>query len=76
VRDKLFPAGGYNAFYEMNLKPWDVAAGALLVTEAGGTVTDFRLGSVWQHGRRIVAGNGAIHPWLQKCIQETAHELF
>jgi len=68
-------AGRLEAFYEMNLKPWDVAAGALLVTEAGGTVTDFRLGSDWLHGRRIVAGNGAIHPWLQKCIQETAHEL-
>jgi myo-inositol-1(or 4)-monophosphatase len=68
-------AGRLDAFYELNLKPWDVAAGALLVIEAGGTVTDFRNGNDWLHGRQIVAGNTSIQPWLQKCIQETAPEL-
>jgi len=68
-------AGRLDAFYEMDLKPWDVAAGALLVMEAGGVVTDFRGGDDWLLGRRIVAGNTAIHPWLQKCIQETVSGL-
>ncbi len=68
-------AGRLEAFYEMNLKPWDVAAGALLVMEAGGSVTDFKGGSDWLHGRSIVAGNRSIHQWLQKCIQESALEL-
>ncbi len=68
-------AGRLEAFYEMDLKPWDVAAGALLITEGGGSVTDFQGGNDWLHGRRIVAGNRAIHQWLQKCIQESALEL-
>jgi myo-inositol-1(or 4)-monophosphatase len=68
-------AGRLDAFYEMNLKPWDVAAGALLVMEAGGMVTDFRGGDNWLLGHRILAGNPTIHSWMQKCIQETASEL-
>lgn len=34
-------AGAFDGYWEMKLKPWDVVAGALLVTEAGGRVTDF-----------------------------------
>lgn len=68
-------AGRLDAFCEMNLKPWDVAAGALLVMEAGGTVTDFGGGGDWLHGRRIVAGNLAIHKWLHTCIQESDLKL-
>jgi myo-inositol-1(or 4)-monophosphatase len=68
-------AGRLDAFYELNLKPWDVAAGALLVMEAGGVVSDFRNGGDWLHGRQIVAGNPSIQPWLQKCIYETAPDL-
>ncbi len=53
--------GRFEAFYEYGLNPWDVAAGALLVKEAGGTVTDFRNGDEWLFGEELVASNGNIH---------------
>ncbi len=56
--------GRFDGFWELQLAPWDVAAGALLVREAGGVVTDID-GShdVIKHGS-IVAGNPAMHDWL------------
>ncbi|MBK8231165.1 MAG: inositol monophosphatase [Candidatus Eisenbacteria bacterium] len=57
--------GRYDGFWELNLNAWDVAAGALLVTEAGGQVTDCRGGIAWREGRSILATNGKIHPALQ-----------
>lgn len=50
-------AGRYDAFWEMGLKPWDMAAGALLVTEAGGLVSDFEGGSEFLDNGNIVCGN-------------------
>ena len=53
--------GRYEAFWEFGLKPWDTAAGILLVHEAGGRVTDFD-GGLYHPGDRImVATNGLIH---------------
>jgi myo-inositol-1(or 4)-monophosphatase len=52
--------GRFDAFWEYDLKPWDVAAGALLVTEAGGKVTDYKGGSDYLFGKEIVATNGII----------------
>lgn len=49
--------GRFDAFYEYNLNPWDVAAGALIVQEAGGTVTDMNGGSDFVFGKTIVAAN-------------------
>ena len=49
-------AGVFDAFWEFRLAPHDVAAGALLVLEAGGTVTDGFGGDDWLHGGSIVAG--------------------
>jgi myo-inositol-1(or 4)-monophosphatase len=56
--------GRFEAFYEYGLNPWDVAAGGLLVQEAGGQVTDFRNGGEWLFGEELVASNGAIHAEL------------
>lgn len=54
-------AGRLDGFWEVKLKPWDVAAGTLLIQEAGGTVTAFD-GSPYQIGNhRILASNGLIH---------------
>lgn len=50
-------AGRYDAFWEMGLKPWDMAAGALLVTEAGGLVSDFHGGHDFLGSGNIVCGN-------------------
>jgi myo-inositol-1(or 4)-monophosphatase len=47
--------GRFEAFYEYNLKPWDVAAGILLVQEAGGIVSDFSGGDDYLYGKELVA---------------------
>lgn len=57
-------AGRFDGFWEPYLKPWDVAAGALIVREAGGTVSDFAHGGDWLFGQNIVATNGRIHDEL------------
>jgi len=58
--------GRYDGHWEFGLKPWDVAAGALLVAEAGGTVTDTYGG----HGRPedVVATNGRLHEPLRRIV--------
>ncbi len=66
-------AGRYDGFYEYGLAPWDVAAGGLIVKEAGGVVTDWTSGDNWLHGKRIIAANSAIHEYLSKCIIEDVH---
>lgn len=55
-------AGRLDGFWEPHLSPWDVAAGALLVREAGGLVTDMAGGGDWLHGRSILAAGPALHP--------------
>jgi myo-inositol-1(or 4)-monophosphatase len=50
-------AGRYDAFWETGLKPWDMAAGALLITEAGGLVSDFGGGNDFLENGNIVCGN-------------------
>ncbi|MEM6648424.1 MAG: inositol monophosphatase family protein [Bacteroidota bacterium] len=54
-------AGVAEAFYETGHRPWDMAAGVLLVTEAGGRVTDNSGQDVDVLGRQLVASNGRIH---------------
>ena len=54
-------AGRLDGFWERDLKPWDIAGGALLVTEAGGTITNFRGEMFHSRGRDVVASNGHIH---------------
>jgi len=49
--------GRLDAFFEYNLKSWDVAAGALIVKEAGGTVCDFSGGNNWLFGKEISCTN-------------------
>ena len=53
--------GRYDGFWELNLSPWDTAAGALIVTEAGGRVTDFEGGEFSNYKPEVVASNGLIH---------------
>lgn len=54
-------AGRFEGFYERDLWPWDVAAGMLLVQEAGGRVSDFNGRAVILEEGRVVASNGRIH---------------
>ena len=61
--------GRFQGFFEYNLNSWDVAAGALIVQEAGGTVTDFRGEQNYVFGKQIIAA-GSIHSEMLKTIQE------
>jgi myo-inositol-1(or 4)-monophosphatase len=64
--------GRFDGFWEMNLKPWDVAAGVLLVREAGGVVTDFSSMPYRLGGPEVLASNGLIHPQLRQVFTELA----
>jgi myo-inositol-1(or 4)-monophosphatase len=61
--------GKFNGFFEYSLAPWDVAAGAIIVKEAGGIVTDFNGGQDWLHGKSIVVGSPNIQNKLLEIIQ-------
>ena len=68
-------AGMLAGFWEGWLNPWDAAAGALMVREAGGMVTDFA-GDAWRFdGPGLVASNGLIHEMLLEGIQKARAEL-
>jgi myo-inositol-1(or 4)-monophosphatase len=56
--------GRFDAFWEFGLKPWDVAAGALIVREAGGKATNLDGGRLDLAGGRIAASNGRVHSQL------------
>ena len=61
-------AGRFDGFWESDLSPWDVAAGILLVREAGGFVTDYRGGDRVIDRAECLAGNDAIHSKLHKLV--------
>jgi len=56
--------GRYDGFWELNLKPWDISAGVLLVEEAGGVVTDLKGEPISLDGKEVWASNGRIHQEL------------
>lgn len=55
-------AGRFDGFWELNLQPWDIAAGALMVQEAGGALTDAYGNPYRVEGHDVVASNGHLHP--------------
>jgi myo-inositol-1(or 4)-monophosphatase len=57
-------AGRFDGFWEQHLSAWDIAAGTLLIREAGGIVTDFTGRDVGVEHTGVVAGNPRIHEWL------------
>lgn len=61
--------GFFEGFFEMKLNPWDIAAGALLVKEAGGTVSDFEGGNSFFETGDILAANPYIHPKLLELLK-------
>ncbi len=63
-------AGRFDGFWELKLSAWDVAAGALIVEEAGGKVTDFRGGKFSIYSREILASNGRIHQEMIGILQK------
>ncbi len=67
-------AGVFDGFFEMHLAAWDVAAGALLVTEAGGVVTDFSGGQRWLDRGNIVGAAPKVHAELLAIIARHVSE--
>lgn len=63
-------AGRYEGYWEDNLKPWDVAAGALIVKEAGGTIGSLRNGSDPVFGGDILATNGSLNEPIRKLLSD------
>ena len=57
-------AGRFDGFWEQHLSAWDIAAGCLLIREAGGVVTDFGGRDVGIEHSGVVAGNPGMHQWL------------
>ena len=65
--------GRFDGFWELVLAPWDVAAGLLLVREAGGIVTDMKGAPATSSQGAFVAGNIHIHPWLLETVQNAVN---
>jgi myo-inositol-1(or 4)-monophosphatase len=65
-------AGRFDGFWEMKLHPWDMAAGSLMVTEAGGRMSDFKGGSFSVYGQDMVASNDLIHNEMLAVLRDAA----
>ena len=65
-------AGRLDGFWEAGLKSWDIAAGSILIREAGGYISDFSGGNDYLTGGTVVAGNTKIYPELLKVLSPTA----
>lgn len=64
--------GRFDGFWEHYLKPWDIAAGALIVQEAGGQVTMFDGRPLDIYGTEILASNGTIHAAMMEVLKDCA----
>lgn len=63
-------AGRFDIYLEHQLSPWDVAAGACIVKEAGGIVCDFEGGGDYIFGKQILASNNKLNPKVLKILQK------
>ncbi len=62
--------GRYEGFWEMSLSPWDIAAGSLIVEEAGGVVTDFQGRGQYMASGDIIAAAPPIHPAMLRIVRD------
>ncbi len=67
-------SGYFDGFWELVLAPWDIAAGTIIVREAGGLVTTMRGDAGVVGGGSVLAGNPAIHPQLQALLREPGYD--
>jgi len=67
--------GIVDSYWEYRLKPWDMAAGVLIVEEAGGKVTRMDGGAFTVFDRSVIVSNGAIHHKLLEKIQPATEKL-
>lgn len=64
-------AGRFDGYWEEKLGAWDTAAGSLLVSEAGGRMSDFFGGVFKCHGRSVLATNGLLHDSMQQVLVDS-----
>ena len=62
--------GRFDGFWEFGLKPWDTAAGVIIVEEAGGRITDLDGNPYKLGGKSILASNGLIHREMEQLAAE------
>ena len=70
--------GRADGYWEFSLNPWDCCAGALIVKEAGGKITDFEgkpFGRLKDYGKTLLASNGKIHNEMLGIIDKTLGAL-
>jgi myo-inositol-1(or 4)-monophosphatase len=73
--DLAYTADGvFDGFFELHLSPWDVAAGSLLITEAGGVISDFSGGGRWLTRGNIVGAPRGVHDDLLRMINRYLNE--
>jgi len=65
-------AGRFDGFWEVKLSPWDMAAGVVILREAGGTVTDFKGETHSIYQPELVASNG----WVHEAMLAILHDDF
>jgi myo-inositol-1(or 4)-monophosphatase len=63
-------AGVFDGFFEFGLSPWDTAAGAVMIAEAGGVVTDFDGGQAWRTHGNVLCGRPPLHAELLRLVRE------
>jgi myo-inositol-1(or 4)-monophosphatase len=63
-------SGYFDGFWELSLAPWDIAAGALIVREAGGTITRIDGNADIVGSGSVLASNGRLHEWLAAAVQD------
>jgi myo-inositol-1(or 4)-monophosphatase len=64
--------GRLDGYWEFKLSPWDMAAGMVIVQEAGGKITDFQGGPFSVYGQQVVASNGLIHEAMLRVIHQSS----
>jgi len=68
--------GRFDGYYEYGLKPWDISAGSLILTESGGRVTDWNNEKMPLNGERILGTNNLIHKELISVITKKKYSVF
>lgn len=63
-------SGIFDGYWEENLQAWDVAAGSIILTEAGGRLTDFNCSGNYLFGKQLIASNNKIHKAMCKFINQ------
>lgn len=67
----LVAEGTYDIYWEQRLNPWDMCAGALMIEEAGGTLSDYEGGAADPRSGKLVATNGLLHAATLELLRET-----